>query len=357
MFYDTRPIQSHNAILNFTDTVRNVGKTTAHKISAVVRFIKHHFKTEWLRYFKNDVKHMMKKDFITKKHIQLINDELNRNLKTPRYNITKDNFKQDGGFVYFRKDDKCKWEWFISICSLSDEQAVKSADDPDTRRLIFDEYRIKPERLVRYQGDPVTDFLSIWVTIKRNNHVKAFLLGNKEAITDPFKSFFGIQSIDAKFEGIMTFKNGTIAVEQINTEPCEIADDFDAKFKELVKNTSYGNYLYDGEIRNVDKSRIKSKPKNCVLYCCFDVGRPVSAYLDKFNNIYFQLGIDKTRTVAVDRMTDKYKRAYVITGIDKNTRFQTLNWSFKMNRIYYANAESYEQAFKVLKILTITKGV
>ena len=357
MFYDTRPIQSHNAILNFTDTVRNIGKTTAHKISAPIRFIKHHSKTEWVRYFKKDVKKMMSKEFITKKHIDLINKELNKNLKKPKWHLTKENFKQDGSFVYFRKNNKAKWEWFISVCCLTDEQAIKSADDPDTNRLVFDEYRIKPERLVRYVGDPVTDFLSIWVTIKRNNHVKAFLLGNKESISDPFKSFFGVPPIDTKFDGIKTFKNGTIAVEQINTEPAEIHDDFDAKFKELVKGTSYGQYLYDGDIRNVDKSRIKSKPKNCTLYCCFDVGRPVSAYLDKFGNMYFQLGIDKSRTIAIDRMNDKYRRAYVITGIDKNTRFQTLNWAFKLNKIYYANEQAYEQAFKVMKILTITKGV
>ena len=104
MFYNTLKIQSYNAILNFTDTVRNVGKTTAHKISAAVRFIKHHHKTIWLRYFKKDVKKMMSVDFISSKNIKMINEELNKNLKTPKFKLTKDNFKQDGSFVYFRKD-------------------------------------------------------------------------------------------------------------------------------------------------------------------------------------------------------------------------------------------------------------
>lgn len=357
MFYSSLKIQSYNAILNFTDTVRNVGKTTCHKISAGVRFIKHGYKTIWLRYFHKDVKKMMSVDFISVKNIKMINEELNRNLKTPKYKFTKENFKQDGSFIYFRKDKKHKWEWFINVVALSDEQAIKSADDPNTRRLIFDEYRIKPERLARYQGDPVTDFLSIWVTVKRNNHVKAFLLGNKEAISDPFKSFFGIENLDVNFNGIKTYKNGTIAVEQINDEPSEIQDDFDAKFKELVKGTSYGDYLYNGEIRGIDKSRIKSKPKSTTLYCCFDLGLPITAFMDKFGNIYFQRGIDTSRTVAVDKLTDKYKRAYVISGIDKNLRFKTLEWAFRLNKIYYSDAISYEQGVKILKCLNILKGV
>ena len=296
---------------------------------------------------------MMSVDFISSKNIKMINKELNKNLKTPKYKLTKENFNQDGSFVYFRKDKKSKWTWFINVANLGDEQALKSADDPDTKRLIFDEYRIKPKRLAMYRGEPVTDFLSIWVSVKRNNHVKAFLLGNKEAISDPFKSFFGIDKIDVNFDGIKLLKNGTIAVEQINEEPDEIHDDFDAKFKELLKGTSYYDYLYKGQVRDTETSRFKTKPKGCMLYCCFDFGTPVSAFIDKFGNVYFQRGIDKTRTIGVDAMTDKYKRAYVITAIDKNLRFKTLAWAFRLNQIWYADAKSYEQAMKILKTLNI----
>ena len=155
MYYDNRPLQSYNAIFNLSVTVRSKGKTWSHKIPACIRFLKHGYKVVWLRYFKKDVKEMMSKDFYSKKLIQKINEELNKNQSKIKWNLTRDNFKQDGKFVYFRKSKKNKWRWFIAVHCLSDEQALKSADDPDINRIVFDEYRLTPEKMSRYRGNPV----------------------------------------------------------------------------------------------------------------------------------------------------------------------------------------------------------
>ena len=357
MYYDNRPLQSYNAIFNLSVTVRSKGKTWSHKIPACIRFLKHGYKVVWLRYFKKDVKEMMSKDFYSKKLIQKINEELNKNQSKIKWNLTRDNFKQDGKFVYFRKSKKDKWRWFIAVHCLSDEQALKSADDPDINRIVFDEYRLTPEKMSRYRGNPVTDFLSIWTTIKRNNDVKVFMLGNKESVSDPFLSYFGVQELDVKFQGIKTFKDGTLAVEQSNEVPDETRTDFDAKFQKLLSGTGYGEFLYNGEIRNVDKTRLKPKPRNCSIYCCFDCGTPVTAFLDRFGNIYFEKGIDKSRTIGVDKLTDKYKRAYVISSEDRVKRFMTLNYAFKMNKVFYTDERAFEQGYKILRILGIVKGV
>lgn len=356
-YYDNRKIRSYKALLNKTDTTRNIGKTWSWKISGIIGFIKHHSKIEWLRYFRKDVKETMKKRFYSKKMIKIINDELNGHGSKHKWKLTLENFKQDGAFVYYRKDKKHKWEWFIAVHALSDEQAIKSSDDPDVRYIVFEEYRITPDKLARYRGDPVTDFLSIWTTVKRDNRVRVFLLGNKECISDPFSSYFGIPAIDTKFQGIKTFKHGTIAVEQINDVPEETKDDFDAQFRTLLDGTGYGDFLFKGEIRNLDRSRIRTKPKGCYIYCCFDVGRPITAWIDKYQNLYFENGIDSSRTVAVDKASDKYRSAYVISAGDKTSRFSTLNYLFKMNKVFYADEKAFEQGFKVLKILGIVKAV
>lgn len=348
-FYDNRKLQSHNAVLNMTDGARNAGKTWSHKIRALIRQVQHGTKVVWLRYFRKDVKETMKKAFYSKKLIDHVN-------KLKGWNLTLDNFRQDGNFVYFRKDKKSKWEWFISVYALSDEQAIKSADDPDVDTIVFEEYRITPEKLSRYRGNPVTDFLSIWVTTKRDNKVVAFLIGNKEEISDPIKNYFNIKPLDVNFQGIKTFKNGTIAVEQINDVPDEINSDFDVKFKELLDGTSYGDFLYKGEIRCVDKTRIKKKPPHCQIYCSFDCGVPVSAYIDKLGYIYFTQGIDKTRTIACDKQSRKYRSVFVISSEDKG-RFSTLAFAYKNNKVYYTDNVSYEQGYKIMRTLGIIKGV
>lgn len=348
-FYDNRKLQSHNAVLNMTDGARNTGKTWSHKIRSAIRNIEHGTKTVWLRYFRKDVKETMKKAFYSKKLIDHIN-------KIKGWKLTLENFRQDGNFVYFRKDKNSKWQWFISVYALSDEQAIKSADDPDVDTLVFEEYRITPEKLARYRGNPATDFLSIWVTTKRNNKVVAFLLGNKEEISDPIKNYFNIKPLDVNFQGIKTFKNGTIAVEQINDVPDEISSNFDVRFKEMLNGTSYGDFLYNGEIRAVDKSRIQKKPKHTKIYCSFDFGVPVSAFIDSQGYIYFAQGIDKSRMIATDKQSQKYKSVFVISSEDK-TRFSTLAYAYKNNKVYYTDNVSYEQAFKIMRRLGIIKGV
>ena len=357
MFYDNRPLQSHNALLNMTDGARNIGKTFSHKIRAVIRMYKHGKKYEWLRYFRNDVKTTMKKKFITKKIISICNAELNKNRdpnKKP-IKLTVNNFRQEGNFVYFRKTIKDKWDWFISVNALSDEQAIKSSEDPDTDSLLFEEYRITPEKLARYHGDPVTDFLSIWVTIKRAKKTLAFLIGNKESISDPIKSYFGIKPLDKDFQGIKLYKEGTIAVEQINDVPDEVNTDFDKRFQTLLKGTSYGNFLYGGDVRTIDRTRLKKKPKDAVIYCCFDVGIPVTAYIDKDSFIYFAQGIDKTRMIACDVQNNKYNSVFVISGEDK-TRFSTLARAYKCNMIYFTDGIAYEQGQRVLRRLNILRA-
>ena len=348
-FYDNRQVKSHNCIYNFIDTERNDGKTWSFKISGVIAFLKHRKKTIWNRTFVREKKATMKK-FLNKKLIAKINEELHKHSskKWKDFVLKIEDFRLDGDYLIYKPYK----DWCFCFSATSQQAEIKSVDDPDTNQLVYDEYATTPERFARYRGNIVQDFNDLFFSNKRTHILRCFFLGNKEMIANPFKNYFNIEPLPENFEGIKHYKEHTILVQQKNTPPEEtVTSDFDKRVMKMFSGTAYGQYLYAGATKGIDKTRFAKRPINASTYCCFDFGKPVTVYFND-GKMYFDTGVDKKRIIATQKPTSKYKRVFVVTKADTK-RFSTLKQVYKMNSVYYTNELAFEQAQIILKALNI----
>lgn len=349
MYYNNIEIKSHNCIYNYIDTERNDGKTWSFKIAGVIRFIKHRKKTVWNRTFVSEKKET-KKNFLSKNIIKKINEELHKNnsKKWKDFNVKKEDFVLDGDFLIYKPYK----DWCFNFTATGQQANVKSVDDPDCDTIVYDEYVTTPERLIRYRGNLVQDFCDLFITKKRDHVLRCYFLGNKEMVANPFKNYFGIEPLPVDFEGIRHYKENTILVHQKNTPPEEIAqNEFDKRVATMFKGTAYGQYLNAGAVKGIDTTRIARRPPNASVYCCFDLEKPVTAYLFD-NKIYFDTGVDKKRVIVTRKPTTKYKRVFVLTKAD-TSRFMTLKRCFKLNNVFYTNELAFEQGQMILSALNI----
>lgn len=348
-YFDNRNIKSHNCIYNYIDTERNDGKTWSFKISGTIAFLKHRKKTIWNRTFVSEKK-ATKKKFFNKKLIAKINEELHKysSKKWKDFKVKLEDFQLDGDYLIYKPFK----DWCFCFTATSQQATVKSVDDPDTTQLVYDEYATTPERFARYRGNIVQDFNDLFFSNKRTHVLKCYFLGNKEMIANPFKNYFNIKPLPEDFEGVKHYQENTILVYQNNTPPEETTQsEYDQRVMKMFKGTAYGQYLYSGATKGIDKGKISRRPQNAIVYCCFDFGKPVTAYLHD-DKIYFDNGVDKKRIIGTPKPTNKYSRVFVISSSDLR-RFSTLKNAYKMNNVFYADELAFEQAQVILKALRI----
>ena len=263
-YFNTLEVNSYNAIFNFIVGTRNIGKTWALKMRALMRFIKKGKKTIWVRRFQHDAKQVLsiKKnqsgtDFYSEKMLKLLNLDQSK--------ISRQGFK----ICYnIGSSDAPKWEWFIQVVALSTQQSEKGNDDPNIDTIVYDEFTTTESTYVRYKGNEVIDFMDLFYTKKRSGEIKVYFLGNKETYRNPYYNFFGIEPPKTDFEGIKTYKNGTVLIAQYNTY-IKDAKTYENKLEEAFAGTLYYNYIYGGDIKNRSTLTFKEAPKKAHIYLQF----------------------------------------------------------------------------------------
>ena len=347
-FIDFLHLLSYGAIYNFVDTVRNTGKTTKAKAWILARFLKRKKKCLWLRTFDVDIM-QIKKDFYTGKNARAL-----KILADWGYDVDPESITQNGDYIYYTDPKTGKKSWFIKLVYLAQAQSLKGNEIPDCDLIIFDEYRTKPSRLARYNGDMAKDFVDIVFSISRDHYVRSIMLGNKEMFNNPFFDFFGIKPLPEEFEGIRTFKQGSIAVMQSNKIPAAILNsEMTRKQMAALKGTSLFGYLYTGETAGVSREHIKRPPGNALYYNGFYVGgAEFCARIDYDGAIYFIDGLDDSRHVWTDRATGKYKFCTRIMRGDQK-HFKKVLSCVKKNRVFFADVSAYEHAGELLRLLGV----
>ena len=294
-------VLSYNAIFNFIQTNRNYGKTWAFKKRAFRRAMKHGKKTIWLRMFKEETKEAVATFFQS--------SDLRKYCGVELYNPEKNtgNVKQEGRTFYYRKNNKSQWQWFIKVFTLSNPDAVRSADDVAVDTIVFDEYTKTPEKYSRYRGSIVNNFIDILFSAKREHEIKCIFLGNKEGFSNPFFLYFGITPPPTAWEGIRTYREGSIAIQQINNKAATDGD-YNGKMAAALKGTSYGNYIYKSEYKNSTGIKPRKTPPNASLWVQLSIKRhPLKiSILDGF--YYVNRRVDEGKLIYCDVLPHLYKK-------------------------------------------------
>lgn len=318
---------SKNAIVNMVLSNRNYGKTWAFQKRAFRRAMKRGKKTIWLRMFDKEVKEASAKMYKSRDLLAYCGASLHSK-QNPNGNI-----KKEGNTFYYRRRPSDPWRWFLQLFKLSDADAVRSADDVDVDTIVFDEFSKTPHKLKMYRGNVVNDFLDIWFSAKREHAVKCILIGNREAITNPFFTYFGIAPLRSSYEGIRTYREGSIAVQQINNVQKEDSD-FGRKTRALLKGTSYGNYIYKNEYKGATGLKPRKTPANASIY----VQLYINGFLLKISvlNGYFYVNgrVDKMKPIYCDVLPNKWRNERKLVKRNKRFFYAFVD-ALSDNRVYY----------------------
>lgn len=330
--FDGFAVTSRNAIFNFINSNRTYGKTWLFKKRAFRRAIKHGYKTIWVRRFQKEAEETANKFFTS--------TDLQKFCGITMYDpVTKTgNCKQQGHTFYIKRGNK--WEWFLQVVALSASKRIRGVDDVKLDTIIFDEYRTTPEQYRRYHGNEVTDFIDIFFSVKREHKVRAFFLGNKESATDPYFTYFNIPSFPDTFEGIRTFREGSICVQFINNKQRNIDTEYDKKLSALFNGTSYGRYIYEGATKTNRSISIKHVPPDANIYIQLYIRSKYVRIMIKDGYFYVQLNCDKSRPVYCDCPVNLPRHNLLTRRLKRF--FTAIENALIDKRVYYESQESYE---------------
>lgn len=340
--YDALPILSYNAIFNFINGARNIGKSWIFKYRAIFRAKKKGKATYWLRRFDEEVKQTVDK-FLVSKFCKMYGLSVYHKKDNPNGNI-----KREGRKIYV-KDYAGKWQIAVQFIALCEYQNYRSADSDEFDTIVFDEYTTTAERYKFYRGDEARDFMDLYISLKREGNMRVFFLGNKETINNPYFKFFGIAPLPLSWQGIRLYKNGAIAVQQVNDAlNAEIA--YNDKLLSALNGTSYLAYLVDGQAKNEKRVQYCSLPADAKLYGQFDKqGYVVAVY--RSGSIYiFDSKLNLSFDVYAATNEQRYPKQKTLTNALKPELYAIRNAVID-NRIAYTSSEARENADILLKWL------
>lgn len=292
-------VLSYNGIFTHIHSNRTYGKTWTFKKRSFRRALKHGKKTLWLRMFRKELKECADTFYSSRNLQKYCGLSVYDKKSNP-----KGNLRRDGYTFYYRRNENKPWRWFLKIFAVSDPDAVRSADDVDVDTIVFDEYTKTAEKLRRYRGNVVNDFIDIWVSAKRTHAVRCILIGNKEGYNNPFFNYFGIKPPAEDWEGIRSYRGGSLVIQQINNLP-SMDTEFDRKTALLLEGTAYGNYLYKSRYKASRGIKPRKTPSTATLYVQVIIksNRLRISYLDGF--FYVNQKLDHTRLVYCDVLPNK----------------------------------------------------
>lgn len=328
-FYSNLDLRSHHAVFNFSNGGRNIGKSSSWKITAIRAFMKDGRATCWVR------RTAEQKD-TCKARIDVF---IKKDILPELGGLTYEDMRIYGDYLEI-KDGK-KWRPAINFCALSQPSTERSVDGLNFAFMVYDEYTATPEEYVRFVGDECRNLFDIYVTKARLGNMRLYCLGNRESYNNPIYNYLGIRPPAVGFEGIRTYKRGTIAVEQINTPADVDADTYSAAMIAL-SGTPYGDFLGKGASDGGGIWHIERRPDKATHYAAVYIdGRGAFTIWQNGSQFFITRGADGTRVVFSDTARAPYKFTYLM-GAQQRRWFDALANAAKINAVFFADEEVCE---------------
>lgn len=352
-WFTALPIISYNAIFNFILGGRNIGKTWGLKKRTYKRAKKKGKKTIWVRRTKGEAAECAASFFESKDIQKFCGLSVYDKESNPEGNV-----KVIGRRIYIKRPNSKRWVWFVRVIALSEFKVMRSADDIDCDTIVFDEFTTTPEKYVLYRGNEAKDFIDLFISVMRQHAVKCFFSGNKESVYNPMFKYFKIPPLPLKWQGIRTFKHGTIAVQQID-DIKKKESGFKERVNMLLAGTDYGDYLNKGTYKNQPQIAIKAPPARCIGYIqLYWKGVHIRILKDPAANIeqpviYVTGKNDTSCTIYTDTNQRLFKRQKQLQKRAHRNVFRLLEQAASDNRIAYNSYNDYENIIPFYKWLGI----
>lgn len=337
-WYNNLNLRSYNAVFNFTNGGRNVGKSSAWKITAVLSFVNHGHCTVWARRTAEQVRACSASPSVFFKH----------DLLPLMGGVTLEDLRIRGDYAYI-KDGK-KWRPFINFCALSQPATERGADGLNYRHMILDEYTAIPADYARFQGDECRNLFDIFFSKKRTNPMRLYCLGNREAYSNPYYNYLGISPPPVGKIGITRYKNNTIAVEDLGLSFDAGDATFDAAIMAL-SGTPYGDFMTNGASDGGGIWHIAKTPKGAEFYTNVYLsgvgGFKIFAHNSAF---YVSRNCDASKLVFTDTAITPYPLVYALSPSNRRW-FSALTFAAKINNVYFDTPQTCEAWQKIRTLL------
>lgn len=255
MYYDIHETLSYNAPLTIIGGGRGRGKTFSAK--KVMLNTKPGNETMWITRTKEKAIETAKgflKDIVS---VYPKYDE--------RYELTWVTMKEDTltegkkktKYVYPIIVDRATQEPKVHFSSINVQN--KGIPFPNIRRLIFDEFLIKPGTSERYGTDEITSFLDLFQTIARlRKDFQCIMIANEIDDYNPYFAFWGIENFNKK-QRYTWVRKPDILMEWVPDKEEFIEEYKQSAFHRVVKGTAYDAYMmgtqalvtYDIKFKNI----------------------------------------------------------------------------------------------------------
>ena len=347
-YINLTPIFSYStSIFYFIDTVRNIGKTWSISRMAWRRAYKRGKKTILVRRFQKEAKAVAASMYESDDIRNFCTGLIPYNPETK-----KGNFKKRGRTFYIKRNKK--WEWFLKVAYIGDTQSFRSADDVKCDLILYDEYTTTPEKQKYVRGNEAENFIDLVVSISRMHALKCVFCGNKESVNNPYYTYFDILPPPSNFEGIRTYKEGSIALYQRNTpipDPKNIV--FQNKLKKALKGTPYGAYLFHGAYKRESGFKWYTMPLEAKGYLQVRFNGALMR-IKTYKDYFF---IDNKPDVSLGVLTDILNGSNPYdTKINKRIHrplLKDLEIAIAENRVRYNSQKTYETSQDFFRYLGI----
>ena len=329
-------IYGRGAAVNVVEAPRGVGKTYTAKLWGLKRYLKSGKKFIWVRRTEEELNTAKTSFFAKKKMLKALG-------------LTPDDVKVKGKHGYIKRGRK--WVDVVEFCSLATASKERSADDDAYDLMFVDEAFATPHLVNMFRGNEVTAFIDLFISKKRDHKMTAFLLGNKEIINNPYYQYWGITPPPHGFNGVRRFQNGTLLVWTM-TDYVKTADH--DKVADLLRGTSYYDYMFTGSAKTQTVASYADKPKRAKHYAAFDFGLPFTVWRSA-GTLYVRGGVDTNRPIFVSRETfTKYANPIITDHRDKD-RFLLLYGALKRGKVCYSDPCINEAASAVFERLGVLR--
>lgn len=243
-----KEVLKYHRLLNLVVSLRGHGKTSAAKRLAVENYWNTGKKTLWLRRYKNE---------LGKKFYDRFDTDFDQ-LDIPG----REKLIMRGNELVEDLGEK-KYSTVIKFATLSQSSYMKSDNFSEYNLLIFDEFLIK-KGSIHYLPDEVDTFLELLNTVVRfRDDFTCILMGNHMTNYNPYYNYFNL-TVDPTKNNFVLRKE--FLFKFVRSEEFE-AFSQKSRFADVVRDTPYYDYAYEGAANQVTRDIIRKRPNKVSLMC------------------------------------------------------------------------------------------
>lgn len=277
-YYTYDQVCSYNAVYNFIVGQRGNGKTYGAKAMAIRKFLR---KREMFIYLRRYMPELSTRHsfFADVQH------------EFPDYDFRVLGIYAQCAPVETRDDKKRKWETMGYFIALTRAQHYKGLSLPDVTTIIFDEFIIEKNGVLKYLPDESAIFNNFFYTVDRGqDKTRVYFLSNSASMMNPYFIAYDIQpDISGEFETREYNGDRFIVVHFIDAS--RFAESvYRTRWGKFIHGSEYAAYAVENQFSDAHHELVEDKSSNAKYHYTLETSKgSFSVWYDMHENVWYVL--------------------------------------------------------------------